>query len=98
MTLFFPFAISQWGEMNVSINRIQVRPAATCHDMIICQDFLSLDEQEEVVHGTGEKGKGGQVVLDNLTGKWREEETEDTLNNINMEVAERLASVVFKAV
>ena len=36
--------------------------------------------------------------MDSLTGKWREEETEDTLNNINMEVAERLALVVFKAV
>ena len=36
MTLFFPFAISQWGEMNVSINRIQVRHAATCLHMIIC--------------------------------------------------------------
>ena len=84
MTLFFPFAISQWGEMRVSINRIQ--------------DFLVLEEREEgLCDGDDEKEgllKGeeqsnkeakGSVSLHKLTGRWRKEE-EDTLSDITMEV------------
>ena len=84
MTLFFPFAISQWGEMRVSINRIQ--------------DFLVLEEREEgasdgedekegLLKGEEQRNKEakGSVSLQKVTGRWRKEE-EDTLSEITMEV------------
>ena len=84
MTLFFPFAISQWGEMRVSINRIQ--------------DFLVLEEREEgasdgedekagLLKGEEQRNKEakGSVSLHKVTGRWRKEE-EDTLSDITMEV------------
>ena len=85
MTLFFPFAISQWGEMRVSINRIQ--------------DFLVLEEREEPLCDGEEEREGllkgeeqnnkeakGSVSLQKVTGRWRKEE-EDTLTDITMEVS-----------
>ena len=85
MTLFFPFAISQWGEMRVSINRIQ--------------DFLVLEEREEPLCDVEEEREGllkgeeqnnkeakGSVSLQKVTGRWRKEE-EDTLTDITMEVS-----------
>ena len=44
ITLFFPLAISGWGEMRVSINRIQ--------------DFLVLEEKEEGAYGGEDEKKG----------------------------------------
>lgn len=82
MTLFFPFAISQWGEMRVSISRIQ--------------DFLVLEEREEREGVQEEKEGGGVVALKEVTGKWRREETEDTLNGITMEVRMILICLYFK--
>ena len=74
MTLFFPFAISQLGETKVSITRIQ--------------DFLLLEEREEQGGGRiinqREENKPDTVVLENVTGKWKKDENEDTLKNINL--------------
>ena len=77
MTLFFPLAISGWGEMRVSINRIQ--------------DFLVLEEKEEkkgFLEGDEQSNKEakGSVSLHKVTGRWRKEEEEDTLSDITMEV------------
>ena len=91
MTLFFPFAISQWGEMRVSINRIQ--------------DFLVLEEREDGLGGGEEEREGllggeeqreikGSVSLHKVTGRWRKEE-EDTLTEISMEVQPgQLAAII----
>ena len=91
MTLFFPFAISQWGEMRVSINRIQ--------------DFLVLEEREDGLGGGEVEREGllggeeqreikGSVSLHKVTGRWRKEE-EDTLTEISMEVQPgQLAAII----
>ena len=74
MTLFFPFAISQLGETRVSITRIQ--------------DFLLLEEREEQSGGRiiaqKEENQPDTVALENVTGKWKKDENEDTLTNINL--------------
>ena len=70
MTLFFPFAISQLGETRVSITRIQ--------------DFLLLEEREEQGGGRTIAQKEDTVALENVTGKWKKDENEDTLTNINL--------------
>ena len=74
MTLFFPFAISQLGETRVSIKRIQ--------------DFLLMEEREEQ---EGERDTFAQnddnvdtVTMEKVTGKWKKDENEDTLTNINL--------------
>ena len=86
MTLFFPFAISQWGEMRVSINRIQ--------------DFLVLEEREEgpcdgedekegLLKGEEQRNKEakGSVSLHKVAARWMREE-EDTLLDITIEVSQ----------
>ena len=96
MTLFFPEAISQLGETMVSVNRIQ--------------DFLMLEEREEraeekgwgsqegkeaLLRGEEEKDVGSTVALRGVTAKWRQEEVEDTLADINMEVgAGQLVAII----
>ena len=96
MTLFFPFAISQLGEMRVSVNRIQ--------------DFLMLEEREEraeekgwgsqeekeaLLRGEEVKESGPTVALRGVTAKWRKEELEDTLADISMEVeAGQLVAII----
>ena len=74
MTLFFPFAISQLGETRVSITRIQ--------------DFLLLEEREEQGGGRiiakKEENQPVSLALENVTGKWRKDENEETLTNINL--------------
>ena len=78
MTLFFPFAISQIGEAKVSIKRIQ--------------DFLMLQERDKqldtvLVNKTEmkEEDKDVETVnMENVSGKWNSEETELTLNDVNV--------------
>ena len=75
MTLFFPFAISQLGETRVSIKRIQ--------------DFLMLQEREDQDSGrliSSKEDPEEAVKMENIEGKWNQEETEKTLKNINLEL------------
>ena len=74
MTLFFPFAISQLGETRVSVKRIQ--------------DFLLMEEREEQ---EGERdtfahddANADTVTMEKVTGKWKKDENEDTLTNIDL--------------
>ena len=96
MTFLFPFAISQLGEMRVSVNRIQ--------------DFLMLEEREErveekgwgsqeekeaLLRGEEVKDVGPTVALRGVTAKWRKEVLEDTLADISMEVeAGQLVAII----
>ncbi|XP_023331666.1 multidrug resistance-associated protein 4 [Eurytemora carolleeae] len=74
MTLFFPFAISSFGEAKVSVSRIR--------------DFLLMEERatgktSRSIHASDSKVS---VEISGVSGKWKIDETENTLSEIYFKI------------
>ncbi|KAK2715107.1 hypothetical protein QYM36_009933, partial [Artemia franciscana] len=73
MTLFFPFGVSLFAEMNVSIKRIQ--------------KFLQLEERDESeVPVSPQRNSQPSLALEHVTAKWSSNTEENTLNDITISV------------
>lgn len=87
MTDFFPYGLAQVAEASVSVRRIQkfllYEETKLVSDYYLNSEIQAIENGgDKIKHTLEEKG----VTLKNVTAKWTNESTDNTLTNITLEV------------